>query len=165
MSAHIEACNEPLEDVVKVWLLKRGSKKPPAMYDAIYAVPGVSDGHNPQRSTPLSQSIDYHAFGKLITLSCELEAQVAELKEGDIGEALRLQAEVNKLDAMIAKRTPSKAVERLFLPIGGEKWLRQMLTLSLKDRKSLIMMEPLVRIELTTYSLRVKLIMFCSGLL
>ena len=88
---------------VAVWLLKRGKKKPPAMYDAIYAVPGISDVHKPQRSTPLSQSIDYHAFGKLITLSCELEAQVAELKEGDTESAIRLQAEVNKLDAMIAK--------------------------------------------------------------
>ena len=38
-----------------------------------------------------------------MTLECELEAQVAELKEGDIGEALRLQAEVNKLDAMAAR--------------------------------------------------------------
>ena len=73
------------------------------MYDAIYAVPGISDSHKPQRSTPLSQSIDYHAFGELMTLSCELEEQVAELKEGDIGEALRLQKELNKLDAMTAK--------------------------------------------------------------
>ena len=99
-----KGCNWNASDYdVAVWLLKRGKKKPPAMYDAIYAVPGISDVHKPQRSTPLSQSIDYHAFGKLMTLSCQLEADVAELKEGDISDALRLQEEVNKLDAMIAK--------------------------------------------------------------
>ena len=72
------------------------------MHKAIYAVPGISDGINPEQTAPLGE-IDYHAFGKLMTLWCDIDAQVAELKEGDTEGAIRLHKEVIKLDTMTAR--------------------------------------------------------------
>ena len=96
-------CNWDASDYdVAVWLMKYGRKKPPAMYEAIDKVPGIRDGINPEQPKPLGE-IDYHAYGELMTLSCELEADVAELKEGDTQHALSLLKEVNKLDAIIDK--------------------------------------------------------------
>ena len=99
-----KGCNWDASDYeVAVWLITKCTiQKSSAMREAVYAVPGIRDGSNPEQPQPLGE-IDCHAYGELMTLECELEAQVAELKEGDIGEALRLQAEVNKLDAMAAR--------------------------------------------------------------
>ena len=87
---------------VALWLLKYTRKRSPAMHKAIYAVPGISDGINPEQTAPLGE-LDYHAFGKLMTLWCDIEAQEAELKEGDTEGAIRLHKEVVKLDAMTAR--------------------------------------------------------------
>ena len=72
------------------------------MHKAIYAVPGISDGINPEQTAPLGE-IDCHAYGELMTLWCDIKAEVAELKEGDTAHALSLLKEVNKLDAMTAR--------------------------------------------------------------
>ena len=90
---------------VAVWLLKYSRKKSPAMRAAIYAVPGISDPHAPEQAVTTSKhtEIDCHAFGKLMTLYCDIEAGIAKLEPGDIEDALRLQKEVGKLDAMTAK--------------------------------------------------------------
>ena len=87
---------------VALWLLKYTRKRSPAMHKAIYAVPGISDATNPEQTAPHGE-IDCHAYGELMTLWCDIEAEVAELKKGDTVHALSLLKEVNKLDAMTAR--------------------------------------------------------------
>jgi len=93
---------------VAVWLLKYGRKRTAAQRAAIYAVPGIDDPFKSkkvaQNGPPTSTAeIDCHAFGRLMTLCCDTDAAVAQLKPGDTREALRLRRGVAKLEAMTAK--------------------------------------------------------------
>ena len=91
---------------VAVWLLKYGRKRSAAQRAAIYAVPGIDDPFAPASPVTIpkrSGEIDCHAFGRLMTLCCDTDAAVAQLKPDDAREALRLRREVAKLEAMTAK--------------------------------------------------------------
>ena len=87
------------------WLLKYGRKRSPAQRAVIYAVPGISDQPAPEQAVTTSNrpEIDCHAFGKLMTLCCDLEAGTAKLRQGDIEEALRLQKEVVRFNSIFVK--------------------------------------------------------------
>jgi len=91
---------------VAVWLLKYGRKRSAAQRAAIYAVPGIDDPFAPASPVTIpkrSGEIDCHAFGRLMTLCCDTDAAVAQLKPGDAREALRLRRDVAKLETMTAK--------------------------------------------------------------
>ena len=91
---------------VALWLLKYGRKRTAAQRAAIYAVPGIDDPFAPASPVTIpkrSGEIDCHAFGRLMTLCCDTDAAVAQLKPDDAREALRLRREVAKLEAMTAK--------------------------------------------------------------
>ena len=91
---------------VALWLLKYGRKRSAAQRAAIYAVPGIDDPFAPASPVTIpkrSGEIDCHAFGRLMTLCCDTDAAVAQLKPGDAREALRLRRDVAKLETMTAK--------------------------------------------------------------
>ena len=104
-------CNWDNDFETALWLIKYTRKRTPAMRKAIYAVPGISDPiardqSEPQQKTADKHSeIDCHAWGKLMTLYCDIEAGIEELKPGDIEDALRLQKEVVRFNSMVIKLT------------------------------------------------------------
>ena len=87
--------------VVGRWLLKYGMKKPKAMREAIYAVPGITDPHKQPVAMPLP--FNPAEFGAVYERAKKLEDRVAKLQPGDIRGAITLQKEVDQLDAKIAQ--------------------------------------------------------------
>jgi hypothetical protein len=85
---------------VATWLLKYARKKPPAMREAVYAVPGIRDGDKPE---PASEPLDTQAFGAAYEWQERLEAKVAQLRKGDTEQAQLLAKELDALDAEFAR--------------------------------------------------------------